>query len=522
MKNNYHSRKIRQLNRLLDDLKLNSDASEKNNSLISRIKLRITLLLKELSSVLSKRQVVHLLGSFAVVFGLAMSNSANAQNFAAPVINPFGLQPDVEAMSATLVDLDNDGDMDLIQGNYYGTISYFQNTGTAQVPAYAAPVIDPFGLDPVTGFAFVTGVDLDDDGDIDLLVGEGSGALAYFQNTGTASAPAFAAAVTNPFGLTSTYILAAPSFADIDNDGDFDLLVGEYYGAFNYFENTGTASSPNFTTVVQNPFGLSSTYYINIPTTVDLDGDGDLDLFSSESYGNFQYFENTGTVNAPTFGAPVMNPFDITATSDWGSPSFEDLDNDGDLDLLVTVFGNPSSIAYYENLTFPTVITLVCPDNTTIYASQSTVVPDLTASATASTTCSVGVVTITQSPAAGTTLQNGVNTITITATDDCSNSSDCTTDVEYINDLGVEEINQFSFVTVYPNPASDELSIDLSTVLNEVVNIELYDMSGKLLVSTNNSSGAIITVNLSGLAKGMYQLKLASEQVQVMKRISKM
>jgi hypothetical protein len=348
MKNNYHSRKIRQLNRLLDDLKLNSDASEKNISLISRIKLKITLLLKELSSVLSKRQVVSILGSFAVFFGFAMSNSVNAQNFAAPIENPFGLLPEPEALSASLVDLDNDGDLDVLQGNYYGTISYFQNTGTAQDPAYAAPVSDPFGAVSVSNYSFVSTADLDNDGDMDLLVGEQDGVLNYYENTGTASSPAFAPAVENPFGLTSSYYIAAPSFADMDNDGDLDLMVGEYYGAFNYFENTGTASSPAFAAVVKNPFGLTSTnQYFNIPTAVDLDGDGDFDLLSGEDDGNFQYFENTGTANAPTFAAPIMNPFGITASTDWGGSIFGDLDNDGDLDLLVGVYDGP--FTYYEN-----------------------------------------------------------------------------------------------------------------------------------------------------------------------------
>jgi hypothetical protein len=317
--------------------------------LISRIKLKITLLLKELSSVLSKRQVVSILGSFAIFFGFSMSNSANAQSFSTQVTNPFGLQPDPEAISATLVDLDNDGDLDIIQGTRYGAFNYFQNTGTAQNPAFSAPVVNPFGLNSSIYLALVATADLDNDGDMDLLVGGYYGVLNYFENTGTVSSPAFAPAVENPFGLTSTYYFSSPSFADMDNDGDFDLLVGEYYGVLNYFENTGTTNSPAFAAVVQNPFGITSTNQYNMPTAVDLDGDGDLDLLSGEDYGNFQYFQNIGNASAPAFAAPIMNPFGITASTELSIPGFRDLDNDGDLDLLVTVPDNTSHLAYYEN-----------------------------------------------------------------------------------------------------------------------------------------------------------------------------
>src|SRR6188474_1085941 len=60
--------------------------------------------------------------------------------------------------------------------------------------------------------------------------------MQYFQNTGTAIIPLFAPPQENPFGLVSTYYNALPAFADLDADGDQDLLVGEYGGAMQYFE----------------------------------------------------------------------------------------------------------------------------------------------------------------------------------------------------------------------------------------------------------------------------------------------
>jgi PKD repeat protein len=168
------------------------------------------------------------------------------------------------------------------------------------------------------------------------------------------------------------------------------------------------------------------------------------------------------------------------------------------------------------------VLSLQCGGSQTIYGTQSTVVPNVTSTATSSTTCPGGAVSETQSPAAGTPLANGSNTITVTATDQCGNTQTCTTVITYVNNLGVEEINQFSYVSLFPNPVSDELSVDLSTLIDEKVSLELYDMSGKLLVRTDNSSNAIVEIDMSSFANGMYQLKLKSDKAQVMKRVSKM
>jgi hypothetical protein len=69
------------------------------------------------------------------------------------------------------------------------------------------------------GYTYATTVDIDGDGDFDVFVGAYDGSTLFFQNTGTANSPAFAAAIANPFGLSnvvSNYPTSSSVFADID------------------------------------------------------------------------------------------------------------------------------------------------------------------------------------------------------------------------------------------------------------------------------------------------------------------
>ncbi|MEG5098027.1 FG-GAP-like repeat-containing protein, partial [Microcoleus sp. B13-B4] len=119
----------------------------------------------------------------------------------------------------------------------------------------------------------------------------------YYQNTGTASAPVFAAPQTNPFNLTNVGNYASPTFVDIDGDGDLDAFVGANDGNTRYYQNTGTASAPVFAAPQTNPFNLTNVGLNASPTFVDIDGDGDLDAFVGANDGNTRYYENAPIVS---------------------------------------------------------------------------------------------------------------------------------------------------------------------------------------------------------------------------------
>ena len=248
--------------------------------------------------------------------------------------NPFGLTNTANLASPSFADIDGDGDLDAFVGNDYGNTLFFKNTGTVRVPEFAAAVTNPFGLSDVEAYASPTFADIDGDGDLDAFVGNDYGNMLFFKNTGTASVPEFAAAVTNPFGLSNVGAYASPSFVDIDGDGDLDAFAGNDYGNILFFKNTGTANDPAFAASVTNPFGLGNAGSWTNPTFVDIDGDGDLDAFVGEYYGNTQFFRNTGMASNPAFAA-AANPFGLTNVGGWSNPAFADVDGDGDLDAFV-------------------------------------------------------------------------------------------------------------------------------------------------------------------------------------------
>jgi Ca2+-binding RTX toxin-like protein len=155
--------------------------------------------------------------------------------------------------------------------------------------------------------------------------------------------------VLNPFGLSNigTEEYAKPTFVDIDADGDLDMFVGTLSGDTVFFENSGDAYTPSFSAPETNPFGLADVGFSSSPTFADIDGDGDLDAFIGDENGDLNFFENIGSASNPVFTTAQLNPFGFTKEDEMSKPVFADIDGDGDLDLFVGTQGG--DILFYEN-----------------------------------------------------------------------------------------------------------------------------------------------------------------------------
>ena len=282
------------------------------------------------------------------------SNSPMGDNpFISRSSHPFshimGSSVRIEEGSPAFADLDRDGDLDLILGTD-NVIEYFENTGTATNPHFVE--WSELGSLEVGEDSEPTLADLDNDGDFDLAVGKERGAIDYFENTGTSINPDFVkrAGSDNPFisnnvgGSNNT-----PEFVDIDGDGDFDVVSGNSFGFIEYLENTGTKNKPQFTqrTGVDNPFDTLDFSFLSNPAFADIDGDGDFDLLVGSLGGisdKLDYFENLGTATSPEFiDSPVYSISSILP-----KPVFADIDGDGDPDLIVGG-SRFASLDYFEH-----------------------------------------------------------------------------------------------------------------------------------------------------------------------------
>ena len=257
--------------------------------------------------------------------------------------------------SVTTGDMDADGDLDLVTGSNDGILHYFENTGTASAPAFTKRTgpANPLAGAVLGGHTVPELVDLDGDGDLDLIAGDSTLAnFVYFENTGSTSAPLFTqrAGSSNPVNNLETNALISSALADLDGDGDLDLVTGNNGGGLTYFENTGSRTLPDFTKRIgtSSPVHGIDTNEFSAPELADLDGDGDFDLIVWSWYGVIDYYENTGTSAAPIFteSADADTSLGII-TAHYAPPEMADLDGDGDLDLVATHVN--VALHYFEN-----------------------------------------------------------------------------------------------------------------------------------------------------------------------------
>lgn len=359
--NRYHyARRMRQLRYALKRMEqMRQNGQSLSTARAAKLKARLLRLYHQLKEVLNPVVLRRVLAGSALALGITMT--ASAQPFAAPVNNPFNIDTPTGIMLATFVDIDNDGDTDILSSNYqeystnYFSLNFYENVGNSSNPDFSSPTQNPFGFNNnyISAPSFV---DIDNDGDLDMFAGGLGyiGTIFYSENTGTPGAPAFSAVTSNPFNSYLYQFFSFVDAGDFDNDGDYDLMASSNYGTFYYFENVGTAMEPDFAASVTNPFGLDglTASIAKLSDWADFDGDGDLDLIFQDAYYNtaLTYIENTGTPNNPNFGVPQNNPFGLTFNAGYetGQPAFGDIDSDGDIDIFVNIWYS-GNLQFFEN-----------------------------------------------------------------------------------------------------------------------------------------------------------------------------
>ncbi len=249
--------------------------------------------------------------------------------YAAPEQIMAGDKPvDVYGMpSPNLADFDGDGDLDLICGEFVDSFTWFENTGTRTEPKYAAGrllTVDGRPMRMELCMIVPVAVDFDQDGDVDLVVGQEDGRVALVDNTGKAAdgMPQFAAPVffRQEADEVKFGALVTPVGFDWDDDGDDDLICGNTAGHIGFIENLDGADPPRWAEPklleaggetlrilagpngsIQGPceakWGYTTLY------VADWDHDDLPDLIVNSIWGKIVWYRNVGTRKQPKLAA---------------------------------------------------------------------------------------------------------------------------------------------------------------------------------------------------------------------------
>ena len=253
-----------------------------------------------------------------------------------------------------VVDWDGDGDLDLLVGGYVtGLILFYENQGanpdgTPRLHLRGSLAANGKPLNVAYWCADPCAVDLDNDGDLDQMSGHfpmdvrpderpehEREFLQYFENVGTRTNPQLMRKPLPGTGILPRDSLSTPRAADLDADGDLDVVVSASQNIY-VFENQGTRTQPSLRLhrePLKTPWGLAA---VSADQFRDWDGDGRVDLIRGYDVylnsGEGNPFRWTKTIAVLPPGQYIAHPSGIG--DDWFWPYLDDFDQDGKIDVL--------------------------------------------------------------------------------------------------------------------------------------------------------------------------------------------
>ncbi len=406
------------------------------------------------------------------------------------------------------IDLNNDTKRDLIaspslQGseNVNNTWLYTNsNTDNSPVLNYVKNNFLQESMIDLGEGAYPTMFDYEGDGDLDLLVGNwgyyGSPyitKIAFYKNTGTATIPKYDLITDDYSNLSSSLGLLnnmAPTMGDLDGDGDSDLLIGDNSGRFSYFTNTAPLGPGNpavFSTTATANFGNGFLTGMDIgnkayPQIIDLNKDGLLDIISGSQNGKIAYYQNTGTVTVPTFSliTSFLGGINVTQSACSNGQSMPFIFSDAGVYKLL-IGSECGNLFLYDNIdgNLGGTFSLISANAFGISDGEHTapVLYDLNNDARLD--LMIG------NYSGGLTFYKGLST-------------------QYIN---IAETILYKSLTVFPNPASENINIVFSSFNVSPKKLQVLDLSGRCVKEIRFRDNQI-QLNVSEFASGIYFLNI--------------
>ncbi|GAB3498169.1 hypothetical protein GCM10027341_19360 [Spirosoma knui] len=292
---------------------------------------------------------------------------------------PSGARPQHTGNTLMAIDANGDGTKDLLfgfvscentallrntgpnseQANFTSFDSLYPAREPIRFPAFPATFWEDVDGDGLKDLLASPNVDLNDG-----LAYDFKASAWYYKNTGTNQKPDFQLVQKNflQADMIDLGERAAPALADLDGDGDMDLLIGysgttvgkEYRAGIWHFENKGTLQNPAFALVTTDYLNISKTVALSnvVPSFADVDGNGSTDLVLTGNDG--QRLDIRVLFNAAPKGAAVQ--YNLAGATKWPTPdrvqlselpTVVDVDRDGKPDLLVGK--SDGTIHYFRN-----------------------------------------------------------------------------------------------------------------------------------------------------------------------------